>query len=332
MINIDIPDDFQDRINLFPSLARAYDAKFRKDKHVVGASSLPYGMRKVVIKKAYGIHSKMNMRMLAGKIVEDVFQQEPALSYIVNDINEALGIELQEAGEDLYYPLENGNYGKFEVKVRDIMEKYVHFGDDYHLRLHPDIYTPLYIVEQKFTGGDYRDFQSDEYLKRITHYEIQLNTYLGFFHVPIGFVLVIHDYIFKTRSKSWDYIWKNYCRLISFKFNEKLFKLTIERAKEIFRCIETEDFLTPTCPEFLWECKAKYCDVRDDCPIKISKVRLEEFVSCEHCGERIKPGTLLLERGGRYWHNRGKDDKFKVECNRACMKACERPRPKEMMG
>lgn len=295
-------DDFE--VNLIPSIVEKYNKKFPKDKNIIGVSDLPYGMRKVVIKKCYSIETQITMKMVAGHILEEIFQSEPTLTSIIKKINDKLPYSFKYTKDNIFYELDNGNYGL--QKVIPELEKKIEILPKKFLRAHPDIYTSLYAIEIKYTGLQYKEFIKEEYLDRIVHFQIQLNTYLGLYGLKFGFILIINAGIWSTTSKSFDFIWNNYCRLVPIEFNKELFDITIERAKEIFGCIEKEDFVSPSCPEFLWECDKKYCPVRDDCPIKIEKKSFEVYKTCEYCGEEIRPGLVCLIRNEKIWHYRDK--------------------------
>ena len=298
-------DSFE--VNLLPSLVKAYEKDFHKGKNIIGASSLPYGMRKVVIKKCYNIKTQPTMKMIAGHIIEEIFQKEPMLSYMIKKINSQLSdYSFKYVNDTNFYKLKNGNYGL--QKVTPELGKMIEILD-FFLRTHPDIYTSLYAIEIKYTGLNYKEFIKEEYLDRIIHYQIQLNTYLGIYGLKFGFLLIILAGIWSTSSKNLNFVWNNYCKLIPFEFNQELFNQTIERAKEIYSYIKTEDFISPSCPEFLWECDKKYCPVRDDCPIKIEKKKFDIYQTCEYCKEKIRPGLPCLVRNEKIWHYKDKEHK-----------------------
>ena len=107
-------DNFE--VNLIPAIVEKYNKKFSNAKNIIGVSDLPYGMRKVVIKKCYDIKTQTTMRMIAGHILEEIFQSEPTLSLMIKRINSQLEeYSFKYTKDNIFYKLKNGNYGLQKV-------------------------------------------------------------------------------------------------------------------------------------------------------------------------------------------------------------------------
>lgn len=338
-ININIPDDFQDRINLLPALVKGHEEDFRVDAQVIGASSIPYGMRKNVLEKRYEICLETNNGMLSGKIIHKGWQAKEVVKLITKEINEGLGLEETEVNGKRYIKLNNGNYIEFKTEIEK--EWYIKVKPNRFLRMHADIWTSLYIVELKTTS-----MPKNMWGKTLAPYhEMQANLYTGFSHHSIGFLLRIdlgserverkHCGALESKGK-FGYVWKSYYLLYPYKFNEELFNYSLERVEQYFEYLDHEkDVGKIPCPEHLFECDG--CKVKEHCPNPIEKMKLKVFETCSHCGERIKPGmTALIRNNKTYHYTDGNRNRFE-ECIQACKDMWERESisvddVKEMMG
>jgi len=304
-------------------IAKTNEATFRVGKHTIGASDSGMGKKKIILEKILGIKKQQNMTMLAGWIIHNFFEEDERRQILVDYINKEENYEVINIRDLQFIALENENYMELEHEAES--EMYVGLEDDYEIRLHPDSQAKnLYCIEFKYTGLQYKEFLKDEYVNRITHYFIQVNMYLGFYHLPFCYLIIINKGIFTSTSKNWDFVWKNYVRVFKVYFDDKVFHATIRRIQDIAKKIEKEEYKGVECPEILWECDPKWCHVRNDCDNPITKVDGSDvYVECFHCKEKIKPTTPYLERGGKIYHYkdvRGHGGVEIKECINACMK------------
>lgn len=324
-----------ENFNPMPTIKVAYDEDFLKDKRIIGCSSVGMGSNKIVLEKCYGIDKPTTMTMLSGKWMHSLIQDKKVRIPLVNYINEQCGYTVRNIGDHPYILLDNGNYFQLEnldeyEYTKKYPEKiYTQIGKDRFLRQHPDIYVGnLYIIEIKYTGLHYKEFIKDEYLNRIFHYRIQLNLYMGLNGLKRGFLFIVNKGIFSTTSKNWDFVNNNYIHFIEVLFSQKLFDASLKITHNLFDRIEKEEFNTLPCPNMLWECDPKYCQVRADCknPItKLPKGKLEDNQVCAFCGEIIEMGFPCLLRDKLYYHYRDKmmDGEIMGECVQNCKDAWE---------
>lgn len=305
-LKIPIPEEFNPY--LIFSIKDGFEEDFKTDINTVGASDLPFGLRKLVIKKREGIQFQGNMKTLAGKMIHYCLQKPEVMEETGNRINEALGLNV----EGQFIKLRNGRYIRFELEAEK--EQYIEFNPNQFLRLHSDESSEIYTIEIKTTTMPKKMWGD------ILPYNLmQLNTYMGFNQNPLGFLWKIDLNFIKSTGK-WEYVWNNYFGLYPIEFNEELFEFTINKGKEYFRCInENVPIQEIPCPEFPeFECKD---ECNQYCPNQVEKVKIDHFDECIHCKERIDINTTALIRNGKMYHyTKDKQNRY-YECVEACKKA-----------
>lgn len=229
-------------VPIFRYANEEFQVDFSIKRNEIGASELGYGQKKIVIKKIYEIEEPSTMRMLAGKIGHSVVEYKPIRTKIVRHINTLLDIK----GEPLSV-----------VKKVD----YDEVLPGKKIRMHPDILTPYYPIEIKFTA-----MPTNKWTREVApYYRIQLNTYSGYYKRSIGILTIINLNIFLTASKNWDYIMNNLTFTLPFEHNQKQYLKTRELAKMLFDCIDKEEYDHLQCPIHSWECSRCVSEVREYC-------------------------------------------------------------------
>jgi CRISPR/Cas system-associated exonuclease Cas4 (RecB family) len=317
--------------DMYNDIVEGYDTKFidyKKEKkeiwNVIGASSIPYGIRQNVLRKRLHRKDDMNNSMFTGKLIHQALQHPRVLTKITTKINTRLGLEEKIENNQRFIKLDNGNYTPFytipNTTQREEKVLLVEIEHGNYLRMHTDVFTPLYIIEIKTTTMP-KKMWSD----LAPYHQMQANLYTGFCKHLVGFLLKV-DKHFITSSGKFTYIWNNYFHLYPYNFNRELFEYTIERLRQYFHYLEGDGPIEEMpCPEFVFECDG--CIVRDKCKNPIDKVKMEEFGTCEACGEKILPKTTALIRNDKLYHytdSSGDRMQFK-DCIQACKNAFHYP-------
>ncbi len=271
---MNIPEIFD--IDLFQILADAYTNDFEREnkKNIIGWSELPYGMRKIALKKIHGIKTESNMKTLMGQIIHETFQQPEALSLLITSILHETDIVPRQLEVVPEYKL------KYEIES----DKFLTI-EDVVLEGHIDTNTSIFPWELK-TTWTYDKYWSKE---MVPYHQFQLNGYLGSIQKKWGVLSCINMraflntfHSFKESSEKWSYT-------LPVHFSQKQFDLSIKKAELIFLEIDNNT-ANLECPVFDWECK--YCDVREQCgktPIRCSFVdnknqrctnKMYEWVDC----------------------------------------------------
>lgn len=244
---MDIPEIFD--IDLFQILADTYNPDFGREnkKNVIGWSELPYGMRKIALKKVHGISGGSNMKTLMGQIMHSAFQQPEPLSLLITSILHETNITPRTLNIIPEYKL------KYEIQSEQFLKT-----DDVMLEGHIDTHTSLFSWELK-TTWTYDKYWSKE---MVPYHQFQLNGYLGSVHQKWGVLSCINMrafmntfHSFKESSEKWSYT-------LPVHFSQKQFDLSLKKAELIFLEIDNGT-ANLECPVFDWECK--YCDVREQC-------------------------------------------------------------------
>ncbi|MDH3324095.1 MAG: hypothetical protein OEL89_00490 [Candidatus Peregrinibacteria bacterium] len=256
-----IPEDFD--VNIIEIMKDCLEEDFKKDKNVVGASEVPFCIRKTVLRKLHGKDVETTPKMLFGKIFETVLYLPHVLSSLICHVNHQLGLKVKEM------EIQSQAKGHFELKPGK------------YLRMHPDIYTSHYIIEVKTSFTPLKIWSHE----LIPYHAAQLNTYMGYWNVPFGFILMVNEGIFKAQDKdnNWNTFWKKYCYFVPVTFDLKLYQDTLLRALTVFDCIEQE-ICEIDCPEFEWECK--YCNVLEECGKEVIKCEFRDQFN-KKCGKKM---------------------------------------------
>ena len=248
------------RIDVFRYINQEFQTDFRVDKNVLGASDIFYGQKKLVYEKVNEIIKPPSMKQLFGTIMHKIVEYKPIRTKIVEYLNNQFGIN----GDPL---------SKAEI------EEYYEILPNQFLRLHPDIYTPHYIIELKGTTINLRSWTREVAINHVQ----QLLTYCAHYKKGIGILLMINLNAFLTQSYNFDYVLDNYCYALQFKPNYTVFQDTLELIKFLFECINNEDYSNKklVCPMFSWECKE--C-VKSNYPIQ--EICGREVYKCQECKKK----------------------------------------------
>jgi len=293
MIEIQIPKNFD--VNAFECLHEGYEADLKKGNNIIGASEIPYGMKKIVIKKLKSIDDDTNFdnegnaKMLAGKMFEDAVCKPNVLANLIGKINQQLNINPKSMGIGL--------------KVSKLVE----IEPGYFFRISPDILTNYYIIEIKTTG-----IYAREWIKELASHQVaQLNAQLGVFNIDLGFILKVNTRWEQANIKEtddyWKKLWDSYGYLIPWRFNKELYDKMIERLIIVIDHIKEKRWDDVPCPEFPWECY--YCNenIRKICgkeeyqcsapkcyrkmyeyPRELARTFID-FPQCENCFVKANP-------------------------------------------
>jgi len=229
-------------IPIFQYVNETMQVNFSISRDEIGASELGYGQKKIVIEHTYEIKKPSDMRMLAGKIGHSLIEYKPIRTKIVKAINDQLGIK----GEP-----------------KSIVQKAVHLEilPGKTLRLHPDILTPYYPIEEKWTAQPVRKWTRDA----APYYVNQLNMYSGFYKMELGILLVVNLNVFLSASKDFKYIMNNYIFILPFEHNNDQYRESLALTEKLFNHIDNEDFESLPCPIHSWECTWCLKEVREIC-------------------------------------------------------------------
>jgi len=258
IIIMNVPENFN--INILEILAESYGNDFDRTKNlnVIGWSELPYGMRKLVLMKLHGVKPTFNLKMLLGEIMHGAIQKPETLSILIAKIVEQCNIDVKTLEiipeDELMYEVLPGKHLKSEPKM---------------IQGHIDTNATLFSIEIKTTNTYAAEWDVNDLNP---NYVFQLNGYLGSKQQYWGYLIVINMRAFQNTFKSFQESAEKWTTVIPIKFNEKLFELSIEKAKTIFLALE-ENFIDLPCSEHEWECK--YCDVREPYCGKVE-------ITCEH--------------------------------------------------
>lgn len=319
------------RTNLFMAIVTTRE-EFDKDPNIIGASDTPYGKKKNVGKKRFGLVEPFNMRMLGGDMGHKVFQKKEVREEVCILINEEETYETKKIGDKYYVRMKYGKWKEFKI----IKEKYMLIdlekllGPEFKgkfLRLHSDIGTSLYTVEFKFTT-----MPKKMWAKLVAVYQqMQLNLYLYFNNHTWG-LLIRGDLNFIKSTAKWEYIWNNYFTPYKVQFSQVLFDEAIQRIREHFWYMDNEpDMDKIPCPEHLFECIKSngkpgcVVDLAGHCNNPIRSVDVNEASECFHCKQVIKPPMKAIMRNDKIYHKTdgNKPSKRFEECIQACKDAWE---------
>lgn len=312
--------DFMDfNPNLLMAVVDAYNNRFPNNPNTIGASELPYGLRKNVIKTRFNLEEPLNMRMLGGSLNHNVFQKKKVMENLVGIINEAMGYETIEINGNRYIHLANNNWKQFTVEKETYGSLEV--LPNKYIRMHSDIKTSFYTIEIKFTSMPKKMWASE----LAVYHQMQLNTYLGYNRHDWGILLRGDLGFLKSASTKWSYIWNNYFVLYPVMFDRDLFKYTINKAKQYFNYLENENDISKIpCPEHIFSCDG--CIAGEKCPNPIIKVDMDYVEECYHCKQAIRPGEKAIIRNNNTYHYT-----INGERQEDCIKACKRSYvPKEV--
>ncbi len=240
-------------VNVFDIIQEHYKEHFDRDKNKLGCSELAFCARKTLINRIFFPGEFIgNMKMLSGKIHHGVIQHPEVLSQIIDSICFQLGITnnliqvktekvlLYEVTKDKYIVVPKNGY------ITDISGYKCIEG-------HIDVWTDMFLIEIKTTN-----VPVSAYNKNIAPYHyIQLNTYLGFSEILLGWVLKIHLQAYISKITDISDIWRKYGVWFPVVFNKEIFDSTIEKAKTIFEMLEKDSFNLAG-PQFEIECS--WCD------------------------------------------------------------------------
>lgn len=239
---IKVPENID--VNVLQIINQGLNSRIDDSPNIIGSSEIPFCLRKTVLKKIYDVRIQTNAKMLFGKIFEEVLYKPEILKTLRDTINKKLGITKKTA-------------------IIPQLQEMKEIISGYFFRITPDIACfPYYFIEVKTT------FIYVKYWTReLVSYQIaQLNSALGNWKIPLGFILKLNGQVFNTNRKqdegSWDRLWLDYGYLIPIQYNHKLYVDTLERVKIAFECIENKKIPQVDC-EFDWECK--YCPVLKEC-------------------------------------------------------------------
>lgn len=302
-------------INLIPSIYKGFQEEFIQSPNIIGSSSIPFGMRRNVIKKREGLSLDPLWKLLVGKIVHWGLQKEEVLKLITKQINKELGLEEREINGFRFIKNQKG-WERF--KVIPEKAKYIEILPNKYFRMHSDIHTTKYTIEIKTTSLP-RKFWGP---KLAPYHLMQLNTYMGFNHHKFGFLLRADLKAFTSQSTRFSYVWNNYFMLYPIQFNQELFDYTLNRIKQFFEYSNEDNLEKIPCPEFpQFECKGK---CRKYCPNPIDKVKIDHTEVCSHCGKPIREGTMALIRNDRVYHYTNEKGHEWEDCVEACKQAWRR--------
>lgn len=247
-------------VNIFECIKDGLEPNIYHGYEVIGASNISMCKRGNLIGNELGISFQGNAKSLFGQIFEMILCQPKVLANIILRINEFLGIE-------------------HSMSIDTDKEDYLPIFDKFKLRLHPDIWTNDYTIEVKTTGVHVKMWTRD-----LAPYQVnQLNTYLGHWKQPYGFLLKINVRAFISNINEyqegyWLKLWKKYGYIIPIKFDQEMYDATIKRATEFFISLEKKDFKVE-CPEFSWECKRCHPEIRNNCG--------KAWIKCRECSKKM---------------------------------------------
>lgn len=246
-------------VDLFQILSDRYGTSFNRHekKNVIGWSALPYGMRKIALRKIHRIPSTMDMKKLMGQLMNHVLQDPDALAMVVSAILNQTDLEVQNITvipeEKLKHEINGGQF--LSVQDAKIIEGHI------------DTYTSLFSWELKTTWINYAKWSREI----APHYAVQLNGYLGSKQQEWGVVSCINMLGFKNTFHSFKESSEKWTYNIPIFFSQKQFDLSIQKAILVFKAIDDGE-ANLECPVFEWECP---CDAVEKCgkiPIRCSYV------------------------------------------------------------
>ena len=245
---MNIPEAFN--IDIFQILADTYNTEFDRHtkKNIIGWSDLPYGMRKIALRKIHGKPGESNMKTLMGQLMNHVLQNPPALQRVVQEILKTTDIKPRQIRvvpeEELHYEINGEQF--VDVKNAKIIEGHI------------DTYTDIFSWELK-TTWNLSKYWSKE---MAPHHAIQLNGYLGSKKQEWGVVTCINMRAFMNTFKSFQESSEKWTYNLPVHFNSRQFDLTVKKATLIFKEIDNNT-ANLECPVYDWECKL--CNVREEC-------------------------------------------------------------------
>jgi len=317
-----MPSDIES-LNLMPAIVEGYKADFSTAENVVGASSIAYGLRSIVISKRESLELAWKNTLLAGSMMHYSLQKEKVLQCIATLVNEGLGYTMKEINGKIFRKLDNKNYTLFNIEAEK--ERYIEILEGYYFRMHTDIHSTYWDIEIKTTG-----MPKSMWKEAAPYHLLQLNVNMGFNHNKLGFLWLIdrgatkwqgeyesHGGFYNSSSKTNKYLWVHYHMLYPHEFDQGLFTFTIAKLKRVFIALrDNTDVKELKCPEFVFECKD---DCKDYCPNPIQKVKMDENDECIHCKEVIEMGTFGLIRNNQMYHYTD----VKGHQHEACVQACK---------
>lgn len=251
-----MPHKVENNINVNPFIYmnQAFQAKFRTDRNVLGFSDIFYGQKKIVIKKIFEIETPPNMSMLSGTITHELIEHKPVRTKIVDFINKKYGIK----GEPVS-----------DIKT----EKYKEILPGQMLRIHADILTPHYVIEEKTTVMPVRQWSREV----VIQYLQQLNGYVCEYERKFGVLLMVNKNFFTYKGNDWDYLMNNYCYCLKFEPDIEAYKYALKLTKMLFECITKEEYQHLPCPVAgSWECNYCYHEVMEKCGKEVFKCQVKK--------------------------------------------------------
>ena len=278
MIKIEEQEQFD--LNVLKVLFKSLNAGIETGPNILGASGIPFCKRTNIIGALFGIQINSNNKMLFGQIYEFVLHQPRILKALIYKLHSTYKFD--------------GKITVLDTKKSDMWE----ISEGHFIRLHPDIYTNLYSIEVKTTGMYVRDW-----VKELAPYQFaQLNTYLGYYKQPVGFLHKLNIRAFLATIKYtefyWDILWDKYGYFLEATFDKEVFELTIERAHDTFECIDNKRWKDIPGPEMPWECKSCDPEIKKICGHPISRQKLDVDQDCDNpaCKKRIPKGEIAVFR------------------------------------
>lgn len=265
-------------LNVLELIKDSLDSGIKSGKNILGASAIPYCSRKNIITNMYGVKTFVNNKMVFGMMYEDLIYKPKILKEFIHRLHSKFTII--------------GELTIVDTKKSNLWE----FIPDHFIRLHPDIYTNLYSIEIKTTNVYVKEWKRE----LAVYQAAQLNTYLGYYKQPLGFLHKLSQRAFTAKIKQddfyWDKLWEKYGYFLPLRFDEKMFDLTIERAEFLFKQIDLGSFEGVEGPEFIWECG--YCNplIKEKCDQPIKKQKLDYYQNCDHCSRKIEKEKFALFR------------------------------------
>jgi hypothetical protein len=249
---------------------------------MIGWSEIPYGMRKIVLKKLNGVKTVLNLKMLLGEIMHNAIQRPEALSILISNIIEQCNITTKTLEiipeEELLYEVLPGKHLKSDNKV---------------IQGHVDVNATIFSIEIKTTNTYAADWDVNELNP---NYVMQLNGYLGTMKQEYGILLVINMRAFQNTFNSMAESAEKWTAVIPIRFNKTLFDLSVEKAKTIFMALE-QKFIDLPCPEYKWECG--FCEVIDKCgkvQIKCENINIDKHGKPKKCNKPMYDWVDCLSR------------------------------------
>jgi len=314
-------------LNLMPAIVEGYKATFSTAGNIVGASDIPYGMRRIVISKRLALELDWDNKLLSGSMIHRALQKKKVLQCISVLINAKLGYTTKVINNKTYIKHNEENYTLFNIEKEK--ERYIEIMEGYYFRLHTDIHSTHWDIEIKTTGK-----QKKMWGDVAPYHLLQLNANMGFNHNKIGWLWLIdrgatkederypsHGGVFNSVATKYDNVWNKYHYLYPHEFDQELFDFTIMKLKDVFTCLkENIPSENIRCPEFVFECDNK---CKETCPNPIEKVKMDDNDTCVHCKEIIEMGTYGIIRNDKMYHYTDVKGHPYEDCVKECLSSWE---------